>query len=377
VPSSEKEAVLILEDGTTYLGSGFGAEKSITGEVVFNTGMVGYPESLTDPSYYGQILVQTWPLVGNYGVARPDLADSFGVPLHFESSGIQVSGYVISELEAPSHWSSKESLAEWLAESGVPGIAGVDTRELTKKLRIQGTMLGQLTVGKELDVGRLRRSAKSIRDPNALDLVRQVSIREPKEYNPGRGPRVVVIDCGTKFGILRNLLSRGLNVVQVPYDTTAATILALEPSGIVISNGPGDPKMCTPTISSVRSLLETNLPIFGICLGTQVLALAAAAETYKLKFGHRAQNHPCGDLRTGKVYITTQNHGYSVDERSLEGFDATFINLNDKTIEGIQHKSRSVTGVQFHPEASPGPYETGFLFDTFAKEVRAFQGVKA
>jgi len=311
VPSSEKDAALILEDGTILLGKGFGAEKTITGEVVFNTGMVGYPESLTDASYFGQILVQTWPLVGNYGVANPEISDPFGVPLHFESEAVQVSGYVISELESPSHWSSRESLSEWLADNGVPGIAGIDTRELTKMIRTRATMLGQLSV------------------------------------------------------------------VQVPYDTPARKILALEPAGIVVSNGPGDPRKCTPTIESVRSLLETDLPIFGICLGAQVLALSTGGETYKLKFGHRAQNHPCGDVRTGRVYITTQNHGYTVDEKSLEDFEVSFVNLNDRTVEGIRHKRKKVFGVQFHPEASPGPYETGFLFDDFAKAAREFQSGKA
>ena len=377
MPSPEKDAVLILEDGTILPGMGFGAEKTITGEVVFNTGMVGYPESLTDPSYFGQILVQTWPLVGNYGVARREISDPFGVPLHFESDRVQVSGYVISELESPSHWSARESLSEWLADNGVPGIAGIDTRELTKKLRIQGTMLGQLSVGSSSTLEQLTKGAKSIQDPNALDLVGRVSIREEREYNVGVGPRVVVIDCGTKLGILRNLLARGLNVVHVPYDTPAREILAMEPAGVVISNGPGDPKKCTTTIESVRSLLETDLPIFGICLGTQLLALSAGGETYKLKFGHRAQNHPCGYVTTGRVYITTQNHGYTVDEKSLEDFEVSFVNLNDKTVEGIRHKRKKISGVQFHPEASPGPYETGFLFDDFAKSVREFQGGKA
>ena len=377
MPSPEKTAVLILEDGTILLGEGFGAQKTITGEVVFNTGMVGYPESLTDASYFGQILVQTWPLVGNYGVARREICDPFGVPLHFESDRVQVSGYVISELESPSHWSARESLSEWLADNGVPGIAGIDTRELTKKLRIQGTMLGQLSVGSSSTLEQLTKDAKTIQDPNALDLVGRVSIREEREYNVGVGPRVVVIDCGTKLGILRNLLARGLNVVHVPYDTPARVILAMEPAGVVISNGPGDPKKCTPTIESVRSLLETDLPIFGICLGTQLLALSAGGETYKLKFGHRAQNHPCGDVATGRVYITTQNHGYTVDEKSLEDFEVSFVNLNDRTVEGIRHKRKKVFGVQFHPEASPGPYETGFLFDDFAKVVREFQGGQA
>lgn len=377
MPKEEQRAVLILEDGTALQGRGFGADVTVSGEVVFNTGMVGYPESLTDPSYAGQILVQTWPLVGNYGVARRDITDEFGVPLHFESDAIKVMGYAVSEVqESASHWSSLTSLPEWLRESGVPGISGIDTRELTKKLRTKGTMLGQLTVGSSLDMEKLRESAKSIQDPNSTDLVERVSVPEPKEYSGRFGSRVVVIDCGVKFGIIRNLLARGFDVTLVPYDTPPEKILAMEPSGVVISNGPGNPLVCVPAVKAVRSILETDVPTLGICLGAQVLALAAGGATYKLKFGHRAQNHPCADLRTGRVYLTTQNHGYTVDERSLGDFEVSFVNLNDKTVEGIRHRRKHVNGVQFHPEASPGPYETGFLFDEFAEWVRGYQGAK-
>ncbi|MDV3244713.1 MAG: glutamine-hydrolyzing carbamoyl-phosphate synthase small subunit [Nitrososphaerales archaeon] len=378
MPNPEKDAVLLLEDGTSFVGKGFGADGTVEGEVVFNTGMVGYPESLTDPSYFGQILVATWPLVGNYGVAGRGIVDQFGVPLHFESSRIQVTGYAISELEAfPSHWTSRASLSDWLAEDGIPGISGIDSRELTKKLRVQGTMLGLLSVGTDVDSQALRKRAKSIRDPNSLDLVSRVTVPEPRDYSPQGGPMVVIVDCGMKLGILRNLLARGLSVRVVPYDTSADDIIGAKPAGVVISNGPGDPKLCTPTVKSVRALLETDVPIFGICLGTQVLALGAGGETFKLKFGHRAQNHPCGDLKTGRVYITTQNHGYTVDPKSLDAFEVSFVNLNDKTIEGIRHKKKNVMGVQFHPEASPGPYETGFLFDEFAKVARGFQSARA
>lgn len=371
-------AVLILEDGTVIQGRGFGAEGTVSGEVVFSTGMVGYPESLTDPSYYGQILVQTWPLVGNYGVASGKLTDQFGIPLHFESDAIRVRGFAVSEAEEfASHWSSRGPLSDWLRENGVPGISGVDTRELTKKLRTKGTMLGQLTVGPKPDLEQLKKLAGSIGDPNKLDLVSSVSVGGPAEYNGQGAPRVVVVDCGVKFGILRNLLVRGFQVVRVPYDTPASKILALEPSGVVISNGPGDPQMCRPTVKSVASILETDTPVLGICLGTQVMALAAGGTTYKLKFGHRAQNHPCADLRTGRAYLTTQNHGFSVDEKSLGDFEVSFVNLNDRTVEGIRHKRKKVIGVQFHPEASPGPYETGFVFDEFSDWVRGFQSARA
>jgi carbamoyl-phosphate synthase small subunit len=378
VPNPEKNAVLMLDDGTVIQGKGFGAKGTVSGEVVFNTGMVGYPESLTDPSYSGQILVQTWPLVGNYGVARRDIVDEFGVPLHFESDRIHVAGYAISEVqEFASHWSSGASLSEWLEKGGVPGICGLDTRELTKKLRTKGTMLGLLSVDTSTDLEKLRESAKSILDPNSTDLVGKVTIPAPKEYNFRGNPRVVLIDCGMKFGILRNLLGRGFSVVRVPYNTPPAKILEAKPSGVVISNGPGDPTMCGPAVRSVKAVLETDIPTFGICLGTQILSLAAGGTTYKLKFGHRAQNHPCADLRTGRVYVTTQNHGYTVDERSLEDFEVSFVNLNDRTVEGIRHKRKRVSGVQFHPEASPGPYETGFLFDQFAETVKEFQSAKA
>jgi len=378
VPSEALKAVLLLEDGTVIQGQGFGAEATVSGEVVFNTGMVGYPESLTDPSYHKQILVQTWPLVGNYGVARRDTTDEFGIPLHFESDSIQVTGYAVSELEQfGSHWSSGSSLSGWLKESGVPGIAGIDTRDLTKRLRTKGTMLGLLSVGSSVDIGGLRKSARLIQDPNSTDLVRRVSVTKTIEYNIHGGPRAVLIDCGVKFGILRNLLARGFDVVRVPHDTSAEKILTMEPAVVIISNGPGDPRTCVPTIKSVEALLENDIPIFGICLGTQLLALAAGGTTYKLKFGHRAQNHPCADLRTGRVYITTQNHGYGIDGRSLDDFEVSFINLNDRTVEGIRHKQKNVSGVQFHPEASPGPYETGFLFDELVGSVRRFQSAKA
>lgn len=335
--------------------------------------MVGYPESLTDPSYCGQILVQTWPLVGNYGVPPYSISDKFDVPLHFESDKIQVTGYAISELQKnPSHWSAKETLDEWLIEQRVPGIEGIDTRELTKKLRTKGVMLGILKVAKDIDIERIKSEINSIEDPNSRDLVKAVSASKPIEYNTGQSPKVVLIDCGVKFGIIRNLLERNVGVVRVPYDFSAEDILSYEPSGIVISNGPGDPKMNVKTIETVRQLMETDTPLMGICLGNQILGLAAGGETYKLKFGHRAQNHPCMDIETKKTYITTQNHGYTVDAKSLEGtnFAVNFVNINDKTVEGIRHEKKPVFGVQFHPEASPGPYETGFLFDNFLKEVR-------
>ncbi len=365
-----------MEDGTILEGFGFGHPTEVTGEVVFNTGMVGYTESLTDPSYYGQILVQTYPLVGNYAVPPYSIDNGFGVPLHFESDRIQVTGYIISELQKnPSHWATEKTLNDWLEEQKVPGIEGIDTRELTKKLRSKGVMLGILKVADDIDAEEIKSKIANIEDPNRKDLVKPVSVDKPIVYNSKSSPTVVLIDCGVKFGIIRNLLARNTNIVRVPYDYSAEKILGYNPGGVVISNGPGDPKMCVKTIDAVRELLETSIPIMGICLGNQILGLAAGGNTYKLKFGHRAQNHPCMDLETKRAYITTQNHGFTVEPKSLEKTDfiVNFVNINDKTIEGMKHKTKPVFGIQFHPEASPGPYETGFLFDKFMGEVRKFQ----
>ncbi|MEM3437025.1 MAG: glutamine-hydrolyzing carbamoyl-phosphate synthase small subunit [Nitrososphaerales archaeon] len=372
------KAILALEDGTILEGNGFGYPCEVSGEVVFNTGMTGYTESLTDPSYFGQILIQTYPLIGNYGVPPYSITDEFEIPLHFESNRIQVKGYVIYSLtQNPSHWSNKKSLNEWLYEQKIPGIEGIDTRELTKRIRIKGTMLGILKVAEEIDLKEIEARLKEIEDPNKKDLVREVTIDEPIEYNSGRSLKIVLIDCGTKFGIIRNLLQRGMDVIRVPYDYPAEKILGLNPSGIVISNGPGDPKKCDKTIRVVREILETDLPVMGICLGNQILALATGADTYKLKFGHRGQNHPCINLYDGKCYITSQNHGYSINAESLKEteFDVWFKNVNDKTVEGIKHRKKPVFGTQFHPEASPGPYEAGFLFDYFLKEVKKYAKV--
>ncbi|MEM5879121.1 MAG: glutamine-hydrolyzing carbamoyl-phosphate synthase small subunit [Candidatus Aenigmatarchaeota archaeon] len=370
------EAVLALEDGTIFKGRGFGYPSEVSGEVVFNTGMVGYTESLTDPSYNGQILTQTWILIGNYGVPPTSLVDKFNFPLHFESERIQVKGYVVQELvRKPSHWSNNKSLDEWLSEQKIPGIEGIDTRELTKKLRIKGVMLGILKVAEKIDVEEIKEKVKRIEDPNKRDLVKEVSIEKPIEYK-NASSTVVLVDCGVKFGILRNLAARGVDIVRVPYDYPAEKILEYKPSGIIISNGPGDPKKCEKTIQTVKELMETDLPMMGICLGCQILALAAGADTFKLKFGHRGSNHPAFDLFGKKCYITSQNHGYAVDPESLKetDFEIWFINANDKTVEGIKHKRKPIFATQFHPEASPGPYETEFLFDLFVKEVKRYKG---
>jgi len=368
--SKSKKAVLLLEDGTFFVGKGFGASKKTSGEVVFSTSMVGYPEALTDPSYKGQTLTLTYPLVGNYGVPPFDL--NFGIPLYFESDRIQVQGLVIHELcHEPYHWASTRTLDKWLSDEGIPGIYGVDTRRLTKKLRAHGVMLGILQVceaGEEPNLDKLLTETKSISDPNLTDLVRQVSVKEPVHYKVDGKHTVVLIDCGVKYSIIRNLLKRGISVVRVPYDFSAEEVMEYKPSGVFLSNGPGDPKKCVKTIDCIRELVE-KVPLMGICLGAQILTLAMGGDTYKLKYGHRSQNQPALDLKTNGCYITTQNHGYAIANESIKKtpLDAWFMNPNDKTVEGVKHKSKPVFAVQWHPEASPGPYDTEFLFDTFAK----------
>ena len=364
--SPRKRGLLVLVDGSVYRGLGFGACKKAYGEVVFNTGMMGYPESITDPSYRGQILVQTYPLIGNYGVC----------PLHFESDGPKIEGYVVHEAcFAPSHWASLLSLEEWFEREGVPGVYGVDTRALTKKLRVYGVMKGLIYVyeGEDPDVNELVEEAREAPDIGELDLVKLVTTDRVLTYHPGVKPRgrVVLIDCGVKWNIIRSLLGRGLLVIRVPAQTEFKEIMELKPDGVLISNGPGDPKKAWYVVETARRLIDEEIPVMGICLGHQIISLAIGAETYKLKFGHRGQNHPCVELKTGRCYITSQNHGYVVDPDTLEKDEAyvTFVNGNDKTVEGVALRSRPVFGVQFHPEASPGPYDTGFLFDRFVEMV--------
>jgi carbamoyl-phosphate synthase small subunit len=310
----------------------------------------------------------TYPILGSYGVPSYSLCDEHGLPLHYESDSIKVKGYAIHSLSKPSHWSSDRGLEDWLRQEKVPGIQGIDTRAVTRRIRTNGTMLGLLkTSDSEIGLGQVKEELSRLTDPNKTDLVRNVSPSEPIHYVNNSDATVVVLDCGVKYGIVRNLLASGASVVRVPYDYSVNEILEFEPRRIVISNGPGDPKNCIQTIDTVRELLETDIPIMGICLGMQILALAARADTYKLKFGHRAVNHPCMDLKTGRCYITTQNHGYTVSPESLVQTELAtrFVNINDKTIEGITDNTRKVIGVQWHPESSPGPYDTRFLFDQF------------
>lgn len=348
---------LVLEDGSVFHGSSFGSEKSSAGEVVFNTGMVGYPETLTDPSYKGQILAFTYPLIGNYGIPGDEKEDR--ILKYFESDKIQISGLIVSNYsENYSHWNAKKSLSDWLKENNIPAIEGIDTRQLTKKLREKGTMLGKIVYGND-DI--------ELEDPNRINLVADVSIKEPIIYEKGK-TKAVVIDCGVKNNIIRSLLKRNITVIRVPWDYD---FLKLEFNALLISNGPGDPKMAKETIANVKKALENNIPTFGICLGNQILALAAGGDTYKLKYGHRSQNQPCLEIGTKRCFITSQNHGYAVDIKSLpDEWKPWFVNVNDNTNEGIRHISKPFMSIQFHPEATPGPVDTGFLFDKFLEMIK-------
>src|SRR2546427_7471029 len=366
-----RAAVLALEDGTIFRGSGFGARLDASGEVVFNTSMIGYPELLTDPSYHQQLVVTLSQLPSLGGSPPYSLCDEHGLPLHYQSDSIKVRGYAIHSLSRPSHWSSDRKLEDWMEQEKVPGIKGIDTRAVTRKIRTNGTMLGLLkTSDNEIGQEQVKAELSTLTDPNNRDLVRNVSPSEPIHYVNNSDATVVVLDCGVKYGIVRSLLASGASVVRVPYDYSVNEILEFEPRRIVISNGPGDPKKCTQTIDTVRELLETDIPILGICFGMQILALAAGADTYKLKFGHRAVNHPCVDLKTGRCYITTQNHGFTVNSESLAQtkFATRFVNINDKTIEGFTHNNKEIIGLQWHPESSPGPYDTRFLLDQFLED---------
>ncbi len=351
-----KRVKLVLEDGSDYVGKSFGYNGSVSGEVVFNTAMTGYPESLTDPSYYGQILISTYPLIGNYGVPENKFVN--GLPEIFESEKIQVSGFVISDYSFEySHWNAKKSLSEWLVENKVPGIYGLDTRALIKKLREKGSMLGKIIIDNE-DVDFI--------DPNTTNLVEKVSIKEKETYGNGK-KKIVLVDLGVKNNIVRCLLKRNTTVVKVPwnYDFTKEDY-----DGLVISNGPGNPTYCKSTIANIKKATNDEKPIFGICMGNQLLSLASGGEIYKLKYGHRSHNQPVLQVGSNKCFITSQNHGYAVDDSNLEeNWEPYFVNLNDGTSEGIKHKTKPFFSTQFHPEASSGPTDTEFLFDEFLRMI--------
>lgn len=346
---------LILQDGTILEGETFGAAINRAGEVVFNTAMTGYIESLTDPSYAGQILVLTYPLIGNYGVPQVN---------YFQSKKVQVAGLIVSQhCLTPSHHQNQKTLDFWLKENNVPAISQIDTRALTQKIRETGTLLGKVTVNDQ---------KLAFYDPNKENIVAKVSVKKPKIFRSKNAKKTVcLIDCGYKKAILDCLLARNINVIVVPWNFDPLETSPPEKiSGIIVSNGPGDPKVVSDTINITRKAIKNKIPVLGICLGNQILALAAGAETFKLKFGHRSVNQPVKDLIANHCYITSQNHGFAVKPESLpKGWQSWFINLNDETCEGIISENKLFTGVQFHPEGHPGPEDTGWVFEEFINQL--------
>ena len=361
-------AYLVLEDGSVHQGIGFGAEVEGLGEVVFNTSMTGYQEVLTDPSYAGQLVTLTYPLVGNYGINPQD----------FESSRIQVGGLIVREnCDQPSHGRSTQSLHEFLASEGIPGISEIDTRSVTKRLRSQGVMLGVITNG-DPDVALKRLQDSPSYDEK--DYVATVTTGEEYDWDPTDEElpeikhHIVVTDCGLKYNILRQLRRRGCRVTIMPAATPAEVLLAMNPSGMLFSPGPGDPKQLDYVVDNTRQILG-RVPVMGICLGHQIIARALGADTFKLKFGHRGGNHPVKDLADGRVYITSQNHGYAVSPDKLpSGLEVSHINLNDQTVEGFRHKDLPLFTIQYHSEASPGPRDNEYIFDQFIKMVEDSKG---
>jgi carbamoyl-phosphate synthase small subunit len=366
---NSKPLKLILEDGEVFDGFSFGAESPspIVGEVVFNTGMVGYTEAMTDPSYAGQILCFTYPIIGNYGV--PDYVnDENGIVLNFESDRIQVKGVIANSISrSPSHFESRRDISSWMSGEDISGIEGLDTRELTIHLRTRGVMMGVIS-------GSMREGKDALEKAlnySSIDFCSSVSTKERKVYGRNLNGKIALIDCGVKRNIIRSLVSRGFEVTLYPYSTSYAEVRSDNPSGIVLSNGPGDPKMCRPAIDLARSAIDDSMPLLGICLGTQIIALSQGAETFKLKYGHRGQNKPCIDLKTGRCMVTSQNHGFSVDSSSLKRTKLVpwFMNADDHTIEGLVHETKPCISVQFHPEGSPGPLDPSYVFDVFAEKM--------
>ena len=353
----QKNVSLILDDGSRFSGISFGYERPTAGEVVFNTAMSGYPESLTDPSYSGQIMVLTYPLIGNYGV--PARSFSGKLSTFLESEKIHADGIIVSDYsENYSHWNATESLGEWLKQEKITGITGIDTRELTKLLREKGSMIGKIVFSDENEIDFI--------DPNKINQAARVSTTEIITYGNGK-KRVVLVDCGVKHNIIRCLLKRNVTVIRVPWDYD---FNAIEYDGLFISNGPGDPDTCGITVKHIREAMKKEKPIFGICMGNQLLAKAGGANTYKLKYGHRSHNQPVRLVGTEKCFITSQNHGFAVDNNTLnDEWTPLFVNMNDGTNEGIQHKNKPFFSVQFHPEAASGPTDTEFLFDRFIEMI--------
>lgn len=356
-----EKLTLTLKDGTQITGKAFGAFKESEGEVVFTTGMVGYPESLTDPSFKDQILVITFPLVGNYGVPAEEL-DEEKISKFFESSRMHIKGLIVSDYsEVYSHWKAAKSLSEWMREYDVPGITGVDTRALTQYIREKGSQPGKIHPA---DI----EPSKEFYDPNSENLVAKVSPTEIHQYGKGK-KHIAVIDCGVKNNTLRSFLSRGVRITRFPWNSSPFRYEEEKGEkfdGVFFSNGPGDPAIMEETVAIMQECFERKIPTFGICLGTQIMGIAAGTKTYKLKYGHRGQNQPCIHVPTGRCYITSQNHGFAVDPKKLpNNWEVLFENANDGCVEGLKHKSLPFFSVQFHPEAAPGPTDTSFLFDEF------------
>lgn len=358
-----RKVTLQLSDGTEFHGKSFGYEQPVAGEVVFNTAMMGYPESLTDPSYAGQLLTMTFPLVGNYGVPPFTFDKQTGLPDFMESDRIYASALIVSDYsEQHSHWNAVESLGEWLQREKVPGITGIDTRELTKVLREHGVMMGKILFDDEPN-------NVPEADYEGVNFVDRVSVKEIVRYNEGAGRKVVLVDCGVKANIIRELIQRGVEVVRVPwnYDYTD-----MEFDGLFLANGPGDPDMCSEAVENIRKQMSrSRKPICGICMGNQLLSKAAGATIYKLKYGHRGHNQPVRMVGTQKCFITSQNHGYAVDARTLDkDWEELFVNMNDASNEGIRHKENPWFSSQFHPEACSGPVDTEFMFDKFVETLK-------
>lgn len=353
------KAFLILEDGTVFNGTSIGSTHEVISEIVFNTSMTGYLEVLTDPSYAGQAVTMTYPLIGNYGICYKDM----------ESLKAWPDGYIVRELSRmPSNFRSEGTIQQFLENNDIPGISGIDTRALTKILREKGTMNGMITTDENYNLDEILPKIKAF---VAKEVVKKVTCKE-KTVLQGDGPKVALMDFGAKKNIARSLNKRGCEVTIYPAETKAEEILATNPDGIMLSNGPGDPKECTEIIKEIKKLYDSNVPIFAICLGHQLMALATGADTHKLKYGHRGANHPVKDLETGKVYISSQNHGYVVDESTLDSTIAkpAFENVNDKTNEGLSYIGKNIFTVQFHPEACAGPQDTAYLFDRFIKMMK-------
>ena len=392
MPVHFKSACLVLEDGSIFDGYSIGADASTEGEVVFTTGMVGYNQSLTDPSYCGQILVFAYPLIGNHGVPRLR-TNTLGIPIDFESEKIQVGAIVVSEASSePSHYSAERSFSKWLKDENIPGIAGIDTRRLIRILREEGVMHGKVLIEgtpqpirnelkfnspvKLVSPSSLKRYRREDARSKDISSENELEIHCQRKNSPeiSERPTIALIDCGAKASILRILLDGGAEVISLPWDYPLDQI---EYDGLFLSNGPGDPKACTRTVAHIRHALIESKPIFGICLGTQLLALAAGADTYKLKYGHRGQNQPAIETRSRRCYITSQNHGYAICENSLPpGWEPWFVNGNDGTIEGIRALKAPFGAVQFHPEGCPGPRDTQFLIEEFLEEVDITSGKK-